>query len=51
MPMENKDFIKENYEAIIENMVDGLFTVDPDLTITSWNKAAAAKYAESVRVK
>jgi len=38
--MENKDFIKENYEAIIENMVDGLFTVDPNLTITSWNKAA-----------
>jgi len=32
--------MQEHFDLIIENMVDGLFTVDADCTITYWNKAA-----------
>ena len=32
--------IGKHFDLIIENMVDGLFTVDADCTITYWNKAA-----------
>jgi len=31
---------KANFQQILENMVDGLFTVDKNCVITYWNKAA-----------
>ncbi len=36
-PLKTSD---SNFKLIIENMVDGLFTVDENCTITYWNKAA-----------
>ena len=38
--MNNQTLLKDNHPEIIENMVDGLFTVDTSRFITSWNKAA-----------
>ncbi|MEI6126733.1 MAG: sigma 54-interacting transcriptional regulator [Pseudomonadota bacterium] len=38
--MKQKTPIGEHLDLILENMVDGLFTVDADCTITYWNKAA-----------
>ena len=38
--MANNTVITNNHPEIIENMVDGLFTVDTNRVITSWNKAA-----------
>ena len=38
--MDQKAPMGEHLDLIIENMVDGLFTVDADCTITYWNKAA-----------
>jgi len=38
--MTNKTLLANNHTEIIENMVDGLFTVDTNRVITSWNKAA-----------
>ena len=38
--MKTKDASLHTYNYILENMVDGLFTVDADRIITFWNKAA-----------
>ena len=38
--MANNTLLTNNHSEIIENMVDGLFTVDTNRVITSWNKAA-----------
>ena len=38
--MDNKIAREEQFDLIVENMVDGLFTVDADCRITYWNKAA-----------
>ena len=38
--MTNKPLLTSSHPEIIENMVDGLFTVDMNRVITSWNKAA-----------
>lgn len=38
--MNLKNPVYKNFDAILENMVDGLFTVDERCTITYWNKAA-----------
>lgn len=38
--MINKTLLTSNHPEIIENMVDGLFTVDTSRFITFWNKAA-----------
>ncbi len=38
--MKHKAPMGEHVDLILENMVDGLFTVDADCTITYWNKAA-----------
>ncbi len=38
--MSIKRIFKNEYDLIIDNMVDGLFVVDKDRKITFWNKAA-----------